>query len=169
MEVERRAQFERERQEIREDPEWFSMKQAAKLERLKMTQAYVEACGIHAESSAESHVYGCRKSIPSDLNILTENKSSSLAPMIKNTWESGDPTSGMRRVKAVVDSGASSSCAPGSLAPEVVPVPSEGSKRGQTFSAAGEGHKPLVNEGEKVLQAYTDQGQGYPRGGRWLM
>ena len=67
--------------------------------------------------------------------------------------------SGMRKVKAVVDSGVSSSCAPGSLAPEVVPVPSEGSKRGQTFSAAGEGHKPLVNEGEKVLQAFTDQGQ----------
>ena len=65
----------------------------------------------------------------------------------------------MRSVKAIVDSGASISCASGELAPEVVPVPSEGSKRGQSFTAAGKGGKPLVNEGEKTVQAYTDQGR----------
>ena len=50
--------------------------------------------------------------------------------------------------------------ASGSLAPEVAPVPSEGSKRGQTYAAAAKGSKPLANEGEKVVRAYTGQGQG---------
>ena len=42
---------------------------------------------------------------------------------------------------------------------EIMPVPSEGSKRGQTFSAASKG-KSLVNEGEKTVSALTREGKG---------
>ena len=63
----------------------------------------------------------------------------------------------MRRIKAIVDSGASKSCASKSLAPEVSARPSEGSKRGQTFAAAG--GKALHNEGEKVVSMVTGQGK----------
>ena len=45
------------------------------------------------------------------------------------------------------------------MAPEIEAVPSEGSKRGQTFSAAAPGGKPRKNEGEKVVPALTGQGK----------
>ena len=78
---------------------------------------------------------------------------------LQKSWETVDPSSGYRRVKAIVDSGASNSVASGSLAPEVTPTPSEGSRRGQTYAAAAKGSKPLHNEGEKVVQAFTGQGR----------
>ena len=54
---------------------------------------------------------------------------------------------------------ASNSFASGDLAPEIMTVPSEGSKRGQTYAAAAKGGKALQNEGQKVVQAFTGQGQ----------
>ena len=78
---------------------------------------------------------------------------------MKKEWESVDQQSGMRRVRAIVDSGASNSCASGDLAPEVEVVPSEGSRRGQTYAAAGKNGKPLQNEGEKTVNALTGQGK----------
>ena len=89
------------------------------------------------------------------LNCLTPSTNSCLQPLVKNSWEAVDPQSGMRRIKAIVDSGASDSCASGNLAPEVAVVPSEGSRRGQTFSAASKGGKPLENEGQKVVNCFT--------------
>ena len=58
---------------------------------------------------------------------------------------------------AIVDSGASLSCASNDLAPEIEPVPSEGSARGQTFAAAG--GKELPNEGQKIVHALTSEGK----------
>lgn len=91
------------------------------------------------------------------LNHLVKIPCESLQPLVKSSWEQVDPQSGMRKVRAVVDSGASSSCASNSFAPEIEPVPSEGSRRGQTYAAAG--GKPLANEGEKTVVAMTGQGK----------
>ena len=63
-------------------------------------------------------------------------------------------------VKAIVDSGASNSVASGTLAPEIDATPSEGSRRGQTYASAAKNGKPLVNEGEKLVPAYTREGRG---------
>ena len=63
----------------------------------------------------------------------------------------------MRKIEAIVDSGASSSCASRHMAPEIAAKPSEGSKRGQTFAAAG--GKALPNEGEKKIPMMTSQGR----------
>ena len=99
------------------------------------------------------------KLLHSILQPLITIADSVLHPLVKNAWESVDPASGYRRVRAIVDSGASNSVASGSLAPEVLVVPSEGSKRGQTYAGAAKGGKPLHNEGEKVIQALTSQGR----------
>ena len=74
---------------------------------------------------------GCK----SDLNCFTQISQGSLQTMVKNEWETIDAQTGYRKVKAIVDSGASNSVASGSLAPEVIATPSEGSKRGQTYVA----------------------------------
>merc|ERR1712079_762551 len=89
------------------------------------------------------------------LSPLVSIPQSNLHPMVNTAWEMVEPTSGYRKIKAIVDSGASNSVASGSLAPEIETRPSEGSKRGQTFAAAAKGGKPLHNEGEKVVQALT--------------
>ena len=94
-------------------------------------------------------------------NCVTKiNPTNLLNPLVKNTWESVDPNSGYRKVKAIVDSGASKSVAAGSLAPEIPTQPSEGSRRGETYAAAAKGGKPLENEGEKIIPAMTGQGRG---------
>ena len=69
-----------------------------------------------------------------------------------------DPASGWRKVKSVVDSGASDSVAPVSLAPEIPIRASEGSRRGQTYSGAVKGAKELKNLGEKVMTMATSDG-----------
>ena len=68
------------------------------------------------------------------------------------------PKTGWRKVRAVVDSGASDSCAPPALAPEVAVVESPGSKAGQTWNAAGKGSEPIENQGQKVLGMVTEAG-----------
>ena len=78
---------------------------------------------------------------------------------MRQSWEHVDPQSGCRKIKAIVDSGASNSVASGNLAPEVEVQPSEGSRRGQTYAAASKHGKPLINEGEKVVQAVTREGR----------
>ena len=84
---------------------------------------------------------------------------SPLAVLVSKPWETVDPNNGYRRVRAIVDSGASNSVASGSLAPEIEVKPSEGSRRGQVYAAASKGGKPLKNEGEKVVPALTGQGR----------
>jgi len=73
-----------------------------------------------------------------------------------SSWISVDPTTRWRRVKSVMDSGASDCCAPPELAPEVPIVESAGSRRGQKYSAAG--GKPLENLGQKTVQMVTNSG-----------
>ena len=68
-------------------------------------------------------------------------------------WKSVCPTTGYVTIKSVLDSGATDSCAPDCMCPEVGSVPSEGSKRGQMYTAAG--GKRIANEGEKNLQMVT--------------
>ena len=63
------------------------------------------------------------------------------------------PTTGITRVKSVLDSGATDSCAPDCMCPEVKSRPSEGSKRGQMYTAAG--GKKIANEGEKDITMVT--------------
>ena len=92
------------------------------------------------------------------LKCFTQMPGSTLDPLLKGSWESTDGN-GYRRVKAIVDSGASQSVASGSLAPEVEVTPTEGSRRGQTYAGAAKGGKPLQNEGQKVVQALTTEGQ----------
>ena len=41
----------------------------------------------------------------------------------------------------------------------MAPVPSEGSRRGQTYASAAQGRRPLQNEGEKVIAAITREGK----------
>lgn len=63
------------------------------------------------------------------------------------------PNTGYVTVKSVLDSGATDSCAPDCMCPEVKSQPSEGSKRGQKHTAAG--GKRVANEGEKNIQMVT--------------
>ena len=94
-----------------------------------------------------------------NLTRLIANQDSCLQPLVQKDWEAVDQVSRLRRVRAIVDSGASSSCASGDLAPEVETRPSEGSRRGQTYAAASKGGKPLRNEGEKLVNALTGEGK----------
>ena len=65
-----------------------------------------------------------------------------------NRWLNKCPTSGYTHVRSVLDSGATDSCAPDSMCPEVPSQEYEGSRRGQMYTAAG--GKKLANEGEKM-------------------
>ena len=94
------------------------------------------------------------------MDCFTAITPSTLAPLEQRPWEKVDPHSGYRVVKAIVDSGASNSVASGDLAPEIETRPSEGSKRGQTYGSASKGAKPLQNEGEKTIPAFTKEGRG---------
>ena len=60
------------------------------------------------------------------------------------------------RVDSVMDSGASAPVAPPTMMPNVQVLPSEGSRRGQTWSSASK-HK-IKNLGEQRLRACTDEG-----------
>ena len=137
--AEREAEeFEREQDKaaIREDAEWYAIKSAAKREWIKIQ-----------EEKAQEEILKSLGNVEMVLESLTENRSSALCPLTKASWEQVDAQTGVRRVRAIVDSGASQSCASNELAPEIIPTPSEGSRRGQTYAAAG--GKALPNEGEK--------------------
>ena len=82
-----------------------------------------------------------------------------------SSWISVDPNTRCRRVKSVMDSGASDCCAPPELAPEVPIEESAGSRRGQKYSTAG--GKSLENLGQKTVQMVTNGGD--PTLGTWQM
>ena len=63
------------------------------------------------------------------------------------------PNDRFLKVKSVLDSGATDSCAPDCMCPEVKSGPSEGSRRGQMYTAAG--GKKIANEGEKDITMVT--------------
>ena len=68
-------------------------------------------------------------------------------PFVSDRWCRTDTRSGWRKITTVMDSGASDSCAPPSLAPEVEIRESVGSRTGQKYNAAS--GKSLSNLGEK--------------------
>ena len=72
-------------------------------------------------------------------------------------WLSVCQSTGCTRVRSVLDSGATDSCAPDSMCPQVASVPSAGSRRGQMYTAAG--GKKIANEGEKSLSMITDSNE----------
>ena len=81
------------------------------------------------------------------------------------SWMHIDPATKWRRVRSVMDSGASDNCGPPELAPEVPIEESPGSKRGQRYAAAG--GKTIENLGQKMVQMKTDLGQDVV--GTWQM
>ena len=68
-------------------------------------------------------------------------------------WMTVCPTTSFTRVKSVLDSGATDSCAPDCMCPVVKSRPSEGSESGQMYTAAG--GKKIANEGEKDITMVT--------------
>ena len=60
---------------------------------------------------------------------------------------------GFVKVKSVLDSGATDSCAPDCMCPEVESRLSEGRRRGQMYTAAR--GKKIANEGEKDIPMVT--------------
>ena len=80
-------------------------------------------------------------------------------------WLHVDPKSKWRRIRSVMDSGASENCGPPELAPEIEIVESIGSRRGQKYTAAG--GKTIDNLGEKTVDMVTEWGQDVV--GTWQM
>ena len=68
-------------------------------------------------------------------------------------WMGVCPMTGFMKVKSVLDSGATDSCAPDCMCPEVKSRPSEGSRRGQMYTGAG--GKKTANQGEKDITRVT--------------
>ena len=97
--------------------------------------------------------------------LIAEEMPTALHHINEKNWMAVDPHTGWRRVRSVVDSGASESCAPPDIAPEVETKESEGSRRGQTYSGAVAGAKVIKNLGEKELGMFTDEGM--PTAGTW--
>jgi len=114
-----------------------------------------EQCGCCHED--EGHV----------MSLTPEVAEASINAVSGASWLKVDPVTGWRRVTSVMDSGASECCAPPELAPEVQMTESEGSRRGQKYTAAAAGGKSLENLGEKNLDMFTDGGQG--TNGTWQM
>ena len=72
-------------------------------------------------------------------------------------WMTKCAATGYTRILSVLDSGATDSCAPDSTCSEIQSLPSEGSRRGQMYTAAG--GKRLANEGEKNIYMVTGDGE----------
>ena len=72
------------------------------------------------------------------------------------TWRHEEP-GGWVRVEGVMDFGASAPVAPPSMCPHAALNPSEGSRRGQTYTSASK-HK-MPNLGEQLLRAQTESGE----------
>ena len=100
------------------------------------------------------------------VNADTDHEVKALRPLIRDeeadgsntvsreeTWLSKCPLTGYTHVMSVMDSGAADSCAPQSMCPLVDSVPSEGSRRGLMYTAAGGARIP--NQGEKHLDLVT--------------
>lgn len=72
-------------------------------------------------------------------------------------WMMKCSETGCTRIRSVLDSGATDSCAPDAMCVEVKSRASEGSRRGQMYTAAG--GKKLPNRGEKDICMITPYGQ----------
>ena len=84
--------------------------------------------------------------IAKELHTVSDNSS----------WKTTCPKTGYRRIKSVLDSGATDSCAPDDMCPEIPNQSSEGSRRGQVYTSAG-GAK-ISNDGEKQMTMMTATG-----------
>ena len=85
--------------------------------------------------------------------------SAELHPCTQEQWRYVDPQTGWTRIRAVVDSGASDSCASDEMEPDVKSVESAGSRRGVVYNAATPGVKPLTNNGQKEIMMLTTEGR----------
>ena len=72
-------------------------------------------------------------------------------------WMAKCTETGFTRIRSVLDSGATDSCAPHAMCAEIRSRESEGSRRGQMYTAAG--GKRLANEGEKEILMVTPDGE----------
>ena len=97
--------------------------------------------------------------------LIAEPLSAPVNALSGPSWLQVDPATGWRKVKSVMDSGASECCAPPDIAPEQEIQDSEGSKRGQKYTAAG--GKSLDNLGEKTMPMMTEEGMATQ--GTWQM
>ncbi len=82
-----------------------------------------------------------------------------LHPCTQEQWKSVDPHTGWTRIRAVVDSGASDSCSPNAMEPNVKSRESVGSRRGLVYNGAAQGGRPLTNDGEKDVLMMTEDGR----------
>ena len=82
-----------------------------------------------------------------------------LHPCTQEQWKYTDAASGWTRIRAVVDSGASDSCSPDEMAPEIKSRESTGSRRGLVYNGAAQGGRPLTNDGEKDVMMMTEDGR----------
>jgi len=99
------------------------------------------------------------------MTLTAEPTEEPLQALSGASWLHVDPETKWRRVRSVVDSGASDTCGPPELAPEVAIVESAGSKRGQRYAAAG--GKSIENLGQKTVGMVTNAGQDIV--GTWQM
>ena len=67
--------------------------------------------------------------------LIAEPVDMDIHPLVSDRWCRTDTRSGWRKITTVMDSGASDSCAPPSLAPEVEIRESVGSRTGQKYKA----------------------------------
>jgi len=99
--------------------------------------------------------------------LIAEPTQSHVNSITGKSWLHVDPQTQWRRIRSVMDSGCSESCAPPELAPEIQVRESEGSRRGQTYSGAVAGGRTLENMGEKEVNMFT--GDGVQATGVWQM
>ena len=132
------------------------------LRRVENSSLGIEGWAFWSQDSGKHDVMHNRKPEPvwydqaeSDvLSPLYEEEDDKPAELL-GSWKT-DPEDGWVKVDSVVDSGASASVAPPTMAPNAKLRPSAGSRRGRKFTSASK-HK-LANLGEQLLQACTEDG-----------
>ena len=127
----------------------------------KLEEDSARPTSLTRKKTKEEESEGVDDKSTEDLNVLigdVETYQAEIHNLTECKWMHTDPATGWRCIKTVIDSGASDSVAPPSLAPEVAIMPSAGSRRGQTYSGAVKGARDLENKGEKDLCMVTRDG-----------
>ena len=69
------------------------------------------------------------------------------------SWRIADPITCWAKIRSVVDTGASDSCGPESMAPHTASREPAGSRRGLVYNAAAKGSQPLTMRGSPLAHA----------------